>query len=74
MTKRIKSYAPIGAFDFFTYSELMCWFVFCVVIKPFRWKWALFIFCGIGNALPLNVVKGENKVRNGPGMRKQYHD
>ncbi len=73
-TKKIKSYAPTGAFDFFTYSELMYWFVFCVVINPFRWKWALFVFCGIGDALPLDFVKGEDKVRIGLGMRKRYHD
>lgn len=28
--------APL-AFDFFTYSELIYWFVFCVAINPFRW-------------------------------------
>jgi len=70
MTKRIKYHAPTGAFDFFTYSELMYWFVFCVVINPFQWKWALFVFCGIGDALPLDFVKVENKVRNGLGDEK----
>ena len=55
----IKERSPSGAFDFFTYAELICksslilnkliehltdrnvtdWFVFCVAINPFRWKW-----------------------------------
>lgn len=74
MTKQLKRFAPTGAFDFFTYSELLYWFVFCVVINPFRWKWALFVFFGIGDALPRSVVKGEDRVRNGLGMRKSYHD
>lgn len=74
MTKKIKSHAPTAAFDFFTYSEMLYWFVFCVVIDPFRWKWALFLFFGIGQALPLNIIKGEDRVRNGLGMKEWYHD
>ena len=74
MTKTVKSFAPVGAFDFVTYSEMTYWFVFCVVINPFRWKWALFVFFGIGSALPLNVVKGEDRLRNGLGMKKRYHE
>ena len=74
MTRKVKSFAPTAAFDFFTYSELIYWFVFCVVINPFRWKWALFVFFGIGSALPLNVVRGEDRLRNGLGMKKRYHE
>ena len=70
MTERMKSKAPTGAFDFFTYSELIYWFVFCVVINPFRWKWALFVLSGTGSALPLKVVEEENEIRNGLGMKK----
>ena len=72
MTKWIKSKAPTGAFDFFTYSELTYWFLFCVAINPFRWKWALFVFFGIGEAIPLGVVRSEDRVRNGLGMKKGY--
>ena len=72
MTKRLKSMAPTGAFDFFTYSELTYWFVFCVAINPFRWKWALFVFFGIGDAIPLGVVRGEDRVRNGLGLKKGF--
>ena len=72
MTKWIKSKAPTGAFDFFTYSELMYWFLFCVVINPFRWKWALFVFFGIGEAIPLGVVRSEDRVRNELGMKKGF--
>ena len=71
MTEWIKSKAPTGAFDFFTYSELTYWFVFCVAINPFRWKWALFVLSGVGSVLPMEVVKGEDEIRNGLGMKKR---
>ncbi|MCJ1275367.1 hypothetical protein MMC21_003170 [Puttea exsequens] len=71
MTKTLKEFAPTGAFDFFTYSELIYWFVFCIAINPFRWKWGIFVLFGIGQAVPLNVVKKENQLRNGLGMRKR---
>ena len=69
MTRFIKSASPIGAFDFFTYSELIYWFVFCILINPFRWKWALFILFGVGRALPMSVVRGEDRLRNGIGYK-----
>lgn len=65
MTRWIKRRAPSGAFDFFTYSELIYWFTFAIVINPFRWKWALFVFFGIGSGLPLRVVKQEDRIRDG---------
>ena len=74
MTSFIKAKAPGGAFDFFTYSELIYWFVFTIAINPFRWKWALFVLCGIGKDLPLKVVEKEDKVRNGMGMRSVWED
>ncbi|KAI9815203.1 MAG: hypothetical protein M1832_005538 [Thelocarpon impressellum] len=70
MTRFLKSRSPIGAFDFFTYSELIYWFVFCVAINPFRWKWALFVFFGVGTTLPMSVVRGEDRIRNGFGYRR----
>ncbi|MCJ1477450.1 hypothetical protein MMC13_006121 [Lambiella insularis] len=72
MTRFLKRRSPTGAFDFFTYSELIYWFVFCVAINPFRWKWAFFVFFGIGQALPMSVVHEENRIRNGLGMAKKY--
>lgn len=72
MTSFLKSRAPVGAFDFFTYSELIYWFIFCILINPFRWKWALFVFFGVGSALPLKVVSREDQLRNGLGMKKRY--
>ena len=68
-TRTVKSRAPTGAFDFFTYSELIYWFVFVVLINPFRWKWALFVFFGVGRLLPMEVVRQEDRLRNGLGMR-----
>ncbi|KAF2008458.1 FAD/NAD(P)-binding domain-containing protein [Aaosphaeria arxii CBS 175.79] len=70
MTRWIKSKAPGGAFDFFTYSELIYWFVFTIAINPFRWKWAPFVLFGIGKDLPLKVVQREDQVRDGMGVEK----
>lgn len=74
MTSTLKSLAPTRAFDFFTYSELIYWFVFVTLINPFRWKWALFVFFGIGSQLPAKVVEQEDKLRNGLGYEKSYLD
>ncbi|CAG8928177.1 unnamed protein product [Penicillium salamii] len=62
-TRFMKRLSPTGAFDFFTYAELIYWYVFVMVINPFRWKWALFVFFGIGRGLPLMVVERENAFR-----------
>ncbi|KAH7031649.1 monooxygenase [Microdochium trichocladiopsis] len=68
MTKVLKATAPTAAFDFFTYLELVWWFVFCITFNPFRWKWAFFVFFGLGFALPNKVVQVEQRVRNGLGL------
>ncbi|KAL7627264.1 hypothetical protein AAE478_001453 [Parahypoxylon ruwenzoriense] len=70
MTKLLKATSPTGAFDFFTYLELIWWFVFCVLVNPFRWKWAFFVFFGLGFALPKQVVSAEDRIRNGVGRAK----
>ena len=67
MTSWVKDKSPRGAFDFFTYSELVYWLVFVVAINPFRWKWAPFVFFGAGRAVPVKVVKEEDRVRNEAG-------
>lgn len=74
MTKFLKRMAPTKAFDFFTYLELVWWFVFCIAINPFRWKWALFVFFGIGAALPKRIVEVEDSVRNGLGAKRDRYD
>lgn len=74
MTRLLKKFSPAGAFDFFTYLEMLYWFTFSIVINPFRWKWALFVFMGIGEALPKGVVKEEEKLRNGLGLRRGNYD
>ncbi|KAG6300502.1 hypothetical protein E4U09_006782 [Claviceps aff. purpurea] len=70
MTKLFKRTSPTGAFDFFTYLELVWWFVFCVAFNPFRWKWAVFVFFGIGIDLPRAFVERENRLlrRKGENM------
>ena len=65
MTRVLKRFAPTGAFDFFTYAELMYWYVFVVLINPFRWKWAAFVFSGIGGGIPQAVVNKEEAIRRG---------
>lgn len=64
-TRLLKSAAPTAAFDFFTYLELIWWFSFCVAFNPFRWKWAFFVFFGLGFVLPRTIVEAEDKLRNG---------
>lgn len=63
VTRWLKRRAPTGAFEFFTYAELLWWFVFICVINPFRWKWALFVLFGFGEKLALDVVHTEEKIR-----------
>lgn len=72
MTRFVKSKAPGGAFDFFTYSELIYWFIFTLAFNPFRWKWAAFVLFGVGKDLPLKVVEREDKLRNGMGMHNMW--
>ncbi|KAJ5606637.1 hypothetical protein N7510_009418 [Penicillium lagena] len=69
-TRFMKRLAPTNAFDFFTYAELIYWYIFVLIFNPFRWKWALFVFFGIGRALPLMVVEQENHIRD--ELRKQH--
>ncbi|KAK3324490.1 hypothetical protein B0T19DRAFT_231364 [Cercophora scortea] len=71
MTRLLKAASPVGPFEFFTYLELVWWFAFCVAINPFRWKWALFVFFGVGSVLPMHVVEAENKMRNGLGAGEE---
>lgn len=70
MTRFLKKFAPTGAFDFFTYLELVYWFTFCIAINPFRWKWALFVFFGIGEGLPRRVVEKEGRLREKLGVQR----
>ncbi|KAK4134668.1 FAD/NAD(P)-binding domain-containing protein [Trichocladium antarcticum] len=69
MTRLLKAASPVGPFEFFTYLELLWWFAFCVAFNPFRWKWAFFVFFGLGFMLPAHVVKTEDRIRNGLGRR-----
>lgn len=71
MTKLLKASSPTPAFDFFTYLELVWWFVFCVTVNPFRWKWAFFVFFGVGIALPRSIVNREKRILNGEGYHKR---
>ncbi|AEO70705.1 uncharacterized protein THITE_2122393 [Thermothielavioides terrestris NRRL 8126] len=74
MTRLLKRASPVGPFEFFTYLELVWWFCFCVAFNPFRWKWAFFVFFGLGFMLPAHVVKAEDRIRNGLGLREGRHD
>lgn len=44
-------------------SELIYWFIFVILINPFRWKWALFVLTGRGSAMPKAVVEQEDRLR-----------
>ncbi|KAM0253902.1 hypothetical protein ACHAQJ_007077 [Trichoderma viride] len=71
MTRTLKKFSPTGAFDFFTYLELLWWFVFCVAFNPFRWKWALFVFFGIGIGIPKAFIQQEKRFTNGDGYKNR---
>jgi len=71
MTRALKSTSPTAAFDFFTYLELLWWFYFCIVINPFRWKWALFVFFGIGLAVPQETAKAETSIVESTGYERK---
>lgn len=68
MTRLLKAASPVGPFDFFTYLELVWWFAFSIAFNPFRWKWAFFVFFGLGFVLPAQVVEAEDRIRNGLGV------
>ncbi|KAJ9239447.1 hypothetical protein DTO271D3_5826 [Paecilomyces variotii] len=72
-TRTMKRLAPTGAFDFFTYAELIYWYVFVIIVNPFRWKWALFVFFGIGRSLPMKIVEHEDYIRDQFGDEKNGH-
>lgn len=73
-TAAVKMLAPTNAFDFFTYSELIYWFTFITLINPFRWKWFLFVFFGIGKNLPWKIVEQEDWLRNELGYQRSHLD
>ncbi|KAF2767668.1 FAD/NAD(P)-binding domain-containing protein [Teratosphaeria nubilosa] len=70
VTRWVKQRAPTGAFEFFTYAELIYWFVFVIVVNPFRWKWAAFVLCGVGSGVPKRVVREEDRWREWRAGRK----
>lgn len=61
-TRLLKYMSPTPPLDFFTYSELHWWFMFCVFLSPFRWKWAVFVFFGLGFGFPAQVVELEHQI------------
>ncbi len=65
MTRLLKTASLTGPFELFTYLELVWWFAFCVAFNPFRWKWALFVFFGLGFVLRKRVLEVEDRVRGG---------
>jgi hypothetical protein len=69
-TMFVKRFAPTGAFDFFTYAELIYWYCFVSFVNPFRWKWVPFIFFGLFPGLPLKVVQQEDYVRDEWNVKK----
>ncbi|KAI5780040.1 hypothetical protein EDC01DRAFT_723498 [Geopyxis carbonaria] len=57
LTQWLKTAAPTGALDFFTYAELCWWFCECVLVNPFRWKWIPFVVAGWTR--PVRIVQAE---------------
>ncbi|ERT03419.1 hypothetical protein HMPREF1624_01734 [Sporothrix schenckii ATCC 58251] len=71
MTRVLKQWSPTKAFDFFTYLELIWWFVFCIAFNPFRWKWAIFVFFGVGIGLPRATIEMESGIRDTVGITEK---
>jgi hypothetical protein len=63
-TRWVKERAPGRAFDFFTYSEMMLWFLECIFWKPQRWSWAAFVFFGWGQTDRL----GDRRIKSVNGV------
>ncbi|KAL2760144.1 hypothetical protein ACRALDRAFT_2096116 [Sodiomyces alcalophilus JCM 7366] len=70
-TRLLKKTSPTAAFDFFTYLELLWWFVFCIAFNPFRWKWALFVFFGVGFMLPKHIADAEARLKPWEGTHAE---
>jgi hypothetical protein len=68
MTRLLKVALSVGPYDFFMYLELVWCCVFCICSNPFRWKWALFVFFGLGFVLLKRVVHVQKRIRNGVGL------
>jgi hypothetical protein len=69
-TRFVKRFAPTGAFDFFTYAELIYWYCFVSIVNPFRWKWVPFIFFGMFRGLPATIIEQEDRLRDTNGKAK----
>lgn len=57
-TRVIKGAFPGQGLDFFTYSELIWWFVFGMLANPARWKWVVFVLFGRGSIQNSPVLDG----------------
>lgn len=64
-TRWIKGALPGQGLDFFTYSELIMWFVVGMLINPVRWKWILFVLFGWGDYVHSPQLKRSAKMLNG---------
>lgn len=51
-TRVWKRGAPAAGLEFFTYSELIWWFISSMLMNPARWRWFLFVLCGWRFGLP----------------------
>jgi hypothetical protein len=69
ITRFLKCRSSTPAFDFFTYLELVGWFVTCIVVNPLKWKWAL-----IGESLPRRVVEQETRLRHDLEFENEDYD
>ena len=60
-TRLWKEGAPGGALEFFTYSELVWWIVFCLASDPRRWNWIIFVLSGWGDPLLPNTKHQDDR-------------
>ncbi|KAK4170472.1 hypothetical protein QBC43DRAFT_306287 [Cladorrhinum sp. PSN259] len=69
ITRVIRATSLIGNLEIFCYVELIGWFVLCVAVNPFRWKWVIFILFGVELMLPGGGRMDE--FREGGGFKVQ---
>ncbi|KJZ76490.1 hypothetical protein HIM_04219 [Hirsutella minnesotensis 3608] len=68
-TGLLKFTSPTKPLEFFSYAELIWWFIFVCCFNPFRYKWIIFALFGVGLNLPEAFVRREEKILNSRGYK-----
>lgn len=66
----VKGRAPGKAFQYFTYGELILWFVEAIVWRQSMWQWGWFVATSLGQAGPRGVHPKATVEMKGEELRK----